>query len=462
MKRRIAPISVALVFALSTVACNQQQTAQEPATPTPIPTPIVATKPTYTVTKGEVVRQIQFTGRIGPVQEADLFFKVAGRVRNVNVKRDEAVKKGQILADLEIEPLERQVAQSQLDLERVQVNLDRQQKNADSAIARAQIELSMKQQDYDRLKTQDLEPQRVQAQAAMDAAKIAVQQAQAAYDAAPPAGRSGSGQAMALQRATLDFQSAKAAYDQTMALITTGHQYDIDMAAKQVALAQNALNDAKQGVDPLLQNDVKRAELSLKTLQAQVSDSEIIAPYDGKVQSLRVSPGSPIDAYVAGIVVADPTAVEVVADVNSTMLTELKEGMPVSITLVSFPDKPLTGKIRLLPYPYGSGGATKTDTSGTTAAAETDTSTRITVDPAELTNAQLQMGDLTRMTVILEKKTDVLWLPPQAVRTFEGRKFVVVQEGSGQRRVDVKVGIQSEDRVEIQEGLKEGQVAVAP
>lgn len=462
MKRSIAPMVVAIVTALSTVACNQQQAAQEPATPTPIPTPIVATKPTYTVTKGEVIRQVQFTGRIGPVQEAELFFKVGGRVRNVNVKRDETVKKGQLLADLEIEPLERQVAQAQLDLERVQVNLDRQKKAADSAVARAQIELSMKQQDYERLKNQDLEPQRVQAQTAMDAAKIAVQQAQTAYDAAPPAGRSGSGEAMALQRATLEYQAAKAAYDQTMAQLTTGHQYDIDMAAKQVALAQNALNDAKQGVDPLLVNDVQRAELSLKTLKAQVSDAQIVAPYDGEVESLRISAGSPIEAYVAGVIIADPTAVEVVADVNSTMLTELKEGMAVTITLVSFPDKPLWGKIRQLPYPYGSGSATKTDSSGTTTNAETDTSTRIEVDPAALQGMKLEMGDLTRMTAVLEMKSGVLWLPPQAVRTFEGRKFVVVQEGDGQRRVDVKVGIQSEDRVEIEEGLKEGQVAVAP
>ena len=422
----------------------------------------MATKPTYTVAKGEVIRQVQFTGRIGPVQEAELFFKVAGRVRNVNVKRDESVKKGQLLADLEIEPLERQVAQAQLDLERVQVNLDRAKKTADSAITKAEIELSMKQQDLDRLKNQDMEPQRVQAQSAMDAAKIALQQAQAAYDAAPPAGRSGSGEAMALQRATLDYQAAKASYDQTMAQITSGHQYDIDMAAKQVALAQNALNDAKQGVDPLLENDVKRSELSLKTLQAQVSDSQIVAPYDGKVESLRVTAGSAIDAYVPGVVVADPNAVEVVADVNSTTLTELKEGMAVTITLTSFPDKPLWGKIRQLPYPYGSGSAKKTDSSGTTTNAETDTSTRIEVDPAALKGMQLEMGDLTRLTVILEKKADVLWLPPQAVRTFEGRKFVVVQDGDGQRRVDVKVGIQSEDRVEIEEGLKEGQVAVAP
>jgi multidrug efflux pump subunit AcrA (membrane-fusion protein) len=67
------------------------------------------------------------------------------------------------------------------------------------------------------------------------------------------------------------------------------------------------------------------------------------------------------------------------------------------------------------------------------------------------------------VNVVLERKDDVLWLPPQAIRTFEGRKFVVVQEeGEAQRRVDVKVGIESEDRVEIEEGLTEGQVVIGP
>jgi membrane fusion protein, macrolide-specific efflux system len=39
---------------------------------------------------------------------------------------------------------------------------------------------------------------------------------------------------------------------------------------------------------------------------------------------------------------------------------------------------------------------------------------------------------------------------------------VVVQDGAVQRRVDVKVGLQSDDRVEIVAGLSEGQVVVAP
>ena len=70
------------------------------------------------------------------------------------------------------------------------------------------------------------------------------------------------------------------------------------------------------------------------------------------------------------------------------------------------------------------------------------------------------MGDLVRVQAELERKDDVLWLPPQALRIFDGRRFAVVQDGDVQRRVDVKVGIQTADRVEIEEGLEEGQTVV--
>jgi HlyD family secretion protein len=48
------------------------------------------------------------------------------------------------------------------------------------------------------------------------------------------------------------------------------------------------------------------------------------------------------------------------------------------------------------------------------------------------------------------------------VRDFGGRRFVVIDEGGQQRRVDVTVGIQSPDRIEILTGLEEGQVVLAP
>ena len=51
-------------------------------------------------------------------------------------------------------------------------------------------------------------------------------------------------------------------------------------------------------------------------------------------------------------------------------------------------------------------------------------------------------------------------LPPAAIRTFAGRKFVEIEEDGVRKRVDVVLGIESAERVEIREGLEEGQTVV--
>ena len=90
-----------------------------------------------------------------------------------------------------------------------------------------------------------------------------------------------------------------------------------------------------------------------------------------------------------------------------------------------------------------------------------NTTTRISLDtPAS--QLGLEIGDVVQVKVIVEEKKGTLYLLPQAIRTFEGRKFVIVQDAQGQHSVDVKVGIQSEDKIEILSGLEEGQIVQAP
>jgi multidrug efflux pump subunit AcrA (membrane-fusion protein) len=143
---------------------------------------------------------------------------------------------------------------------------------------------------------------------------------------------------------------------------------------------------------------------------------------------------------------------EISADLLSNQLQLLAEAMPVTFVLSSRPGDTLHGVIRRLPYPYGSGG------SGQTVEAK-DKSTRITIDESAQTG-NYAIGDLVRVTAEVERAADVLWLPPQAIRNFNGRLFVVVQDGDVQRRVDVRIGVEAEDRVEILEGVEEGQVVV--
>jgi multidrug efflux pump subunit AcrA (membrane-fusion protein) len=72
------------------------------------------------------------------------------------------------------------------------------------------------------------------------------------------------------------------------------------------------------------------------------------------------------------------------------------------------------------------------------------------------------LGEIATVIIELEKREDVLWLPLAALRTFQGRDFVLIQDGEIQRRVDVQLGLKSQDRVEILDGLSEGQVVIGP
>jgi multidrug efflux pump subunit AcrA (membrane-fusion protein) len=451
---RFSKIIRALLTVAFLVACSnpiRQAQAPEPATPTPMPTPIVPVKPVYTVQKGEVVHLAKFTGRVSPVREVELFFRVSGRLHSVLVQTNDKVKAGQVLAELEMDALARSLEAARLDLERAEVRLAEAERDLQNSIARAQLNLDIQRIQLEAARARDPKPRKAQAEAALARAKIALDRAQSAYDAV--AWRSdiaATPQAAALQMATIDYQQAQAAYDLALQDIAA-YDYQIAVLEKQVALSELALKELQVGVDPLLRNDVERAQLTVKRLEAEVADHSIIAPFDGQVMSVNLSPGRTAEAFKPGIILGDISTLEVTADLTDNQMRNLKEGMEATFLLTSFPDKIWKGVIRLLPYPYGGGGRP--------GLADQDRATHIQVLD---TTEGLRLGDLARVSVVLERKEDALWLPPQAIRTFEGRKFVVIQEGEAQRRVDVKVGIEGEDRVEIVSGLELGQVVVSP
>ena len=118
----------------------------------------------------------------------------------------------------------------------------------------------------------------------------------------------------------------------------------------------------------------------------------------------------------------------------------------MSVSLDTAPGKAFAGVVRRLPQV----GAAST---------ATDKSVRVTVEGA---SEAMKEGDLARVTIVTSRKDSTLWLPPQAIRNFQGRRFVVVRDADGERRSDVKIGLQSDDRVEILSGVLEGQTVIAP
>jgi multidrug efflux pump subunit AcrA (membrane-fusion protein) len=368
-------------------AVNTDRATDGLPTPTPIPTAVVPIKPTYTVQRGELVSQLEFSGRVSPAVEEDLFFRADGRVRTVLAKRNEMVTKGQILAELEIDGLERELESAQIELERAQVIMDQAEDEHAYQVAVAQANLEMEQ----------LRLQAMQGEAAPDRNNIAIQE-------------------------------------------------------KIVELAQLDVDRLAVGIDPLIVSDVTRAQLAVDKIHAEIAESQIIAPFDGQLLSISLTPGQAVTAYMPVSTVADVTQLEVSAELVSNQMEDLSENMNAVIFLTSRPGVTLNGVVRQLPYPSGSGGRGQT-------VEDMDKSTRVTIESSP-EDGGFELGDLVRVTVELERKADVLWLPPQALRIFDGRRFAVLQDGDIQRRVDVTVGIETPERVEIESGLEEGQLVV--
>jgi RND family efflux transporter MFP subunit len=414
-------------------------------TPTPIPTSIVPTNPTYVVQRGEVIRLLQFSGRVAPVLEEQLFFRTNGYVDKVYVGRNDEVKAGDLLAELEVVDLKNQITQKEAELQAVVMDFDRRMTEAESSVRSAELRLA-------KLHASSSDSQIISARINLERAEKSLSDAIDNYnksldrDWEKDAVREG--YANAVQNAQWNLEVAQAQY--TDALKSSERlNYDIELSEMDLDLAKMRMAEIEVGLD------VTRTQLSLQRLEDQLNDARIIAPFDGVILSISLVQGKQIQGYNEVMILADPSNLEISADLQDSELSELSEGMPLIAEFINRPGEQLTGIIRRLPYPYSGGGLTA-------GVDDEDPSVRITLDDMDPEKYNYDIGDRLRITIELERVDDTLWLPPQAVRTFEGRSFVVAQEGGAQRRIDVRLGIRSSDRLEILDGLTEGQIVIAP
>jgi multidrug efflux pump subunit AcrA (membrane-fusion protein) len=450
--KRVRWLWMLLALASLLTACIPGATPAPLPTPTFWPTAVVPEKPTYTVQRGSVVDSLTFTGRVSPVRETELYFRTDGRVLDVYVARSDTVRAGDRLAELDVAALHRQLAQAELALESAQTDLSSAEAELAYNLDRARVNLETAQIALNKLKSYDTSVDLAVVKAELEQATLALQKAQASYDrVASDPDIAMRPEAEALQEATLAHARAKAAYDQAVRQAAQ-RSFDIQTQQKQVELSRLEVERLETGVDPRLEQSVTKAELELADLQAQITDTLILAPFDGEVTALSTAAGKAVQGFDPVIVVADPSELEVTAELSADDMRKLSEDQQAAIVPVEYPGQELPATIRSLPYPYGSGGSA-------TGLDEEDRATHLAVEFGSLA---VEPGDLVRVTVVLEQKDGVLWLPPAAIRTFEGRKFVVIQAGAGQRQVDVTLGIESDDRVEIVEGLQEGDVVLGP
>lgn len=283
------------------VACADAPTeprrAPLDAEPTPIPTAIAPTKPTYTVEQGEVVYQIEFGGRIGPALEQILAFPRDGIVSAVYAQRGDIVAAGDLLAELDTVPLEEELLIVQAELDIAQGRVDALEKEQRIGLQRAELQRDLAQIELD----------------------FAVEQG---------------GE-------------------------TPTPEQTLEMSRRTVALelAQLTVDEFEIGIDPLLLADIEAAKLRVDVLTEALANNQLVAPFDGQISSFSVSEGQRVQANNRVGLLADISLLEVRATIIESQLMEMGENMTATITLSDQPGVAYDGYVRRLPPPYGSVGA---------------------------------------------------------------------------------------------------------
>jgi len=246
-----------------------------------------------------------------------------------------------------------------------------------------------------------------------------------------------------IRRAQIQLEMAQLTLDQYK---TQGASADtVKIQELQVELAQMDLDETLEGlgIDPTTYTPAD--------IDAQVAQARAFAPADGTIIS-AVNTGRNVTPTTPAFVLGDPDKLEVLVDLdaskNDEQVKQMYEGMPVTATLDAKPDLKLNGTIRQLPSPYGTGPAD-----------EHVIHIVLTTPPSADTYLA---GDILRVTIQLASKQGVLWLPPEAIRSAGGRTFVIINSDSGPKRVDIEIGLQTRDMVEVVSGLTDGQVVVGP
>jgi len=378
-----------LFAALLLTSCASQATFGDAITqgePTAIPTPVVPTKPVYQVERGKIVYERRFFGRIAPVVTEEFGFAIDGRVLETFVEAGVDVVEGEVLAQLNTAALEHQLLAAEEEL----------------AIATSIFESADNQVRFDS------------------------------------------------RRAALNLQMAQLQLDHAIANAadppTGDDELHISLLTIQRDLVQVAIDELSDGVDPQLRFDVTRAQKRVDEIKATIANASLVSPMTGRLIYFTPDPGDPVIAFEPIAVVADLSVLEITDEMNAEDLTELAEGMPLSIKRASLPGNVYSGAIASLPAPYG----LATDGYVHVAFAEQP--------PAD----EFKVGDRMNFTVLIEERDDVLWLPSSAIRQFSGRNFIVVQNEGLQQRVDVRLGLEGDGRVEILEGAEENQTVIGP
>ncbi|MBI1872407.1 MAG: efflux RND transporter periplasmic adaptor subunit [Acidobacteria bacterium] len=359
-------VAVTALFALVIAGCTTTK-ADPPASETKS-SPAVLVE-TTTPTRGDVIRRIDVVATLDPWKDAVLFAKTSGYLTSIRVDRGDRVRKGELLAVLDIPEVNDEYKRIEAEGERDQAEVEK---------SRADVRL------------QQLTLRRLQAVQAEEPGATTPQ--------------------------ALDEASGK---------------LDAARSAETAAEARLAATRAER-----------------ERLTSLLAYSRIVAPFDGVVTERDVDPGALITAGTQSkptpiVTIVNASKLRAMVDVPERDVASLAVGRSARLRVDAHPDRTFVAAV-----------------SRFSGALDPKTRTMRTEVLVENKDGLLAPGMFGRISLDLERRANVLTLPPTGLHYQKDQAYVFVADSDRARQINVQIGADDGTRVEIRSGLAGGESVI--
>jgi HlyD family secretion protein len=444
------------------------------------------------IKRGNVVQEISETGAVKKGEEINLSFKTSGKIEKIYVKVGDKVKENDILAELEKTQIISQLDEARAGLAAVQASFDKLVAGSrPEEIAIARTELNSAQTAFlntlgdcylkadNALNTVTLISRNYfQIASLITENKIeiekAVSQLKSSYDLAREKSTDENIK-NALSQAdnfltiignelsdirnlfeenpysTIVSSTDKTSTDIQRTNINTG-KLSLDSANSQLQLAKDRLTlliaPPRQEDINFYQAQIQQSQAKIEILENQYEDTKLKASFPGQVTKIQKREGEIVQSFSPDTIISllPESPFQIKADIYEEDVVKMKVGNPVDISLVSFPERILKGKIISIdPAGKIKEGVVYYET---------------TIDFEEIPE-----GIKPEMTADLVIKTDsredVLMVPTDAIQKKNGKTTVEVSKNGTTENREIEIGLQgSQGTAEIISGLSEGEKVI--
>lgn len=315
----------------------------------------------------EKSEELYYSGTI-EAQQANLSFRIAGRVANVYVDEGQHVEKDRTIAELDDSELLLYFEQAKANLELSQKNLQQLElslrimkktlpvevERAEAGVEALRAGLSELEKGY---RVQDIEKSRLALQAAratLEKARKDMERYDRLFDNNIVSEQERDAVQLRYETTLKEYERARESYQQLM----EGFRLEtIQTARARLEEGKAALKQAKNNLEKIEINRkemesakarVRAAEASVKLAETRLGYARLKTPFTGIITTRSIEPGEVVSPGREVFSLSDLSRVDLKIFVGETEIGRVKPGQKVDIKVDTFPDKVFEGKVSFI------------------------------------------------------------------------------------------------------------------